>query len=205
MAKIVVDEKKSIGFFGGSFDPIHNGHLHLALSLMEVCQLDQVLICPTYSSPFKKDRPCHASALLREQMVRSAIEAIPQFLFIDYELYKKSPCYTIDTIEYLYSQYALHKQEVSLHVMLGEDHLRRFHEWRSIEKILAIAPPLVGARPEALQSIEAPSLLQEKIYKIPNVDISSTQIRERLKQGLYCGHLVPQGVLEIIYQNQLYQ
>lgn len=203
-------KQKSIGFFGGSFDPIHSGHIHLALSLLEKHQLDQVLFCPAFISPFKTENSPHVSAHYREEMVKRAIAPLPFFSIFDYELKKKEASYTIDTIKHLKKQYAEQKQNIEIRLILGDDMLQGLPQWKDVETLLKLAPPLVGSRsqepvwPSGL-SKEALALLQEGFTQIPILDISSTTLRQRLKKREYCGHLIPYQVLEYIHQNQLYK
>jgi nicotinate-nucleotide adenylyltransferase len=202
--------KKQIGFFGGSFDPIHFGHIHIAIFLSELHSLDQVIFCPAYVSPFKKDRMSHASFHHREVMIKKAIETIPSFSFCGYELQKEQTSYTIDTVKYLLSQYTSQKQDVQLRLIVGDDMLADLTKWRCVDELLSLAPPIVGSRvldpkwPEGLSDTSY-ALLQASISTIPILDISSTYLRKRLKHRQYCGHLIPSCVLEYIHQNKLYE
>lgn len=203
-------KQKSIGFFGGSFDPIHSGHIHLALSLLEKHQLDQVLFCPAFISPFKTENTSHVSASHREEMVKRAIAPLPFFSLYDYELRQKGTSYTIDTIKNLQRQYAEQKQTIEIRLIVGDDMLERLGSWKDVETLLKLAPPLVGSRSEVPTwpsglSQESIALLQEGLTQIPLLDISSTHVRQRLKKREYCGHLIPYQVLEYIHQNQLYK
>jgi nicotinate-nucleotide adenylyltransferase len=94
---------KKVGFFGGSFDPIHLGHLNIAIELAERHKLDEVFICPTSQSPFKKAKPPIASKEHRRAMVTAAISPLSHFTLLDFELQKSVPCYTIDTIREIIS------------------------------------------------------------------------------------------------------
>ncbi|MBM3206984.1 MAG: nicotinate (nicotinamide) nucleotide adenylyltransferase [Chlamydiae bacterium] len=203
-------KKKSIGFFGGSFDPIHIGHLHLAISLSELCGLDQVIFCPAFVSPFKLDKRPHASTLHRAEMVEIAIRSIPNFVFCDYELKEDSPSYTYDTIQYLNDKYSQQKQNVEIRLILGDDALPGIHKWKNIDQLLQVAKPLVGTRCNSIEvsnllSSSSKDVLKNNLIDIPVLDISSTLLRDRIKKGLYCQHLIPNVVLEYIIQKQLYQ
>ncbi|MBS0620026.1 MAG: nicotinate-nicotinamide nucleotide adenylyltransferase [Verrucomicrobia bacterium] len=178
-------KKKKIGVFGGSFDPIHNGHIHLALSLKELVGLDEVLFVPTTLSPFKSSKPPVASAADRLEMVRQAIAPIGGFSVLDWEIRGPGPTYTIDTIRRLQEE-----GRGELHLLMGDDLLPRLNEWKESAALQVLAPPLVGSRTGPLQ--------------IPLLDISSTRVRERLSKKYYCGHLVPQAVLDYIQAHGLY-
>jgi nicotinate-nucleotide adenylyltransferase len=192
---------KKIGFFGGTFDPIHFGHIHLALQMLEIHHLECVLFCPAFQSPLKADRLPQVSAEHRLNMVKLAIEPIKNFLLLDYEVESKKNSYTIDTIRYL------KKEGKDVRLILGEDSLADLASWKEVQELLSQAPPFIGSRLVSMPS-SIPSFLQEKIKpgitKIPVLEISSTDIRERLRKRLYCGHLLPAKVLDYIYENGLY-
>jgi nicotinate-nucleotide adenylyltransferase len=137
---------KKFGFFGGSFDPIHNGHLNLAVEIAERHMLDEVYFCPTSQSPFKKANPPIASKEHRRAMVTAAISPLSQFTLLDLEIQKSSFCYTIDTIRSLISTDEDNKAKRHYFLLLGEDALERFGEWKEAEDLVKLAPPLVGSR-----------------------------------------------------------
>ncbi|MCX6990844.1 MAG: nicotinate (nicotinamide) nucleotide adenylyltransferase [Chlamydiae bacterium] len=202
--------KKSIGFFGGSFDPVHCGHIHLALSLMEKHKLSQILFCPAFVSPFKTEKHPSVSALHRQEMVKLAIKPIPFFSFCDYELQTKEPSFTIDTIKYLKNHYKSEAQDLEIRLILGDDSLEGIASWKDVEELLELAPPLIGSRnltPVNSKGLSSLSLdrLNKGLTEIPILDISSTLLRGRLKRREYCGHLIPSHVLEYIHQNKLYE
>jgi nicotinate-nucleotide adenylyltransferase len=169
-------KKKIVGFFGGSFDPIHFGHITLAIELMEEHALDEVLFCPAYCSPFKTDKPPVAGPKDRLAMLKLALE-IPPFKITSWELDREGPSYTIDTIR------ALQTEGVQYRLLLSNEAAKDLKQWKEVEALVRLAPPLIGER------------------KTP---ISSTQIRERLQKNLYCGHLIPAKVLEYIRKHDLY-
>jgi len=202
--------KQRVGLFGGSFDPIHFGHINLAIALLETHRLDRVVFCPAAVSPFKDTAPPKASKEDRKAMLQLAIQDIPTFSSLTSELKREGLSYTIDTIRDVLNDAHLQKKEIELFLMLGEDALRHFHRWKDVEEVVHLAPPLIGSR-----LAESPSLpemvspfveeaIREGMTKIPVMEISSTLIRERLAKGLFCGHFVPATVLEYIYRHQLY-
>lgn len=168
---------KTVGFFGGSFDPIHFGHISLAIDLMERYHLDEVLFCPVYCSPFKLETPPIANPDQRLELLKRALADLPQCKICDWELKRAVPSFTIDTIR------ALSQQPVQLRLLLSEEVASHLDRWKEKEDLLRLAPPLIGKR---------------------QVPISSTEIRSRLKKKLYCGHLVPAKALEYILEHQLY-
>jgi nicotinate-nucleotide adenylyltransferase len=106
--------KKKVGVFGGSFDPVHFGHLNLAVSLMEMCALNEVLFVPVSLSPFKGNMPPAASAEQRREMLKLAILPIKECLILDWEMHGQGPAYTIDTVRRLTADPSL-----QLHLILG--------------------------------------------------------------------------------------
>jgi nicotinate-nucleotide adenylyltransferase len=194
------------GFFGGSFDPIHNGHLHLALELFERHQLDEVFFCPTSQSPHKKNTPPQASKDHRRAMVTAAISPFPQFTLLDYELQKPASCYTIETMRTLKEE----DPKVQYFLLLGEDAALSLPTWKEALELIKLAPPLVGSREkELLSELKGADAALIKMLKkgwtsIPRLEISSTWVRSRVNKGEYAGHLVPGKVWDYIQTQQLY-
>lgn len=200
------EDKKRIGFFGGSFDPIHLGHINLAVELYERHHLDEVWFCPANQNPHKTDLP-PTSSTHRQEMIELAIQSIPNFRLIDTEIKKEGPSYTVDTLTTLKKQYE--SQNYDFFLLLGEDALCRFSQWKKPECIVEMAALIVASRSATTQAIptENPLIanaLAMGLTKTPILDISSTYIRQRLKQHLYCGHLLPAKVLDYIYAHHLY-
>ena len=188
---------KSIGFFGGTFDPIHFGHLNLALHILEKKNLDHILFSPANYSPEKEGDPPIASKEARKKMVELAIEDISAFSVIDLELQREGPSYTIDTIKLLMKE----EPHAQFHLILGEDLLSGLSKWKQAEELIKLAPPLVGTRPG--DEIPKDILGAEKV-EIPPIEISSTALRERLFQKKDCRDFIPAKVLDYIEQKGLY-
>lgn len=190
-----------VGILGGSFDPIHLGHLNLAISLAEAADLEKVVFVPTSLSPFKEITPPVASADHRMQMLKRALHSIPFFEILDWEIKSQGPTYTIDTVRRLAKD-----SSSELHLLIGEDHLPLFHRWKEVEELIRLAPPLIGAREAELTQVSTE--WQKKLHKhrveIPLFDISSTQIRKRLAEKKYCGHLLAASVESYIMESKLY-
>ncbi|MDE3045298.1 MAG: nicotinate (nicotinamide) nucleotide adenylyltransferase [Verrucomicrobiota bacterium] len=184
---------KKVGFFGGSFDPIHFGHLNLAIEILERCGLDEVLFCPAFCSPFKTEHPPVASGDHRLEMVRRAISAIRQFRVTPVEIERKGPSFTVETLRKLQTKGA------SYHLILAEDAALHFDRWKEPQQIIELAPLIVGTRG---MSVAVP--MAKTTVQIPLFDISSTEIRARLKKKLYCGHLIPAKALDYIQEHGLY-
>jgi nicotinate-nucleotide adenylyltransferase len=187
---------KKVGILGGSFDPIHLGHLNLATSLKQLCRLDEVIFVPAFCSPFKGDSPPQASPEDRLKMVALAIADVPEFALIDWEIHAKTPSYTIDTVRRLSKDRTL-----QLHLLLGDDQVADFSLWKEAEELVRLSPPLIGTRLGKEVNFPIPG---SKSVKIPIFEASSTQIRERLSKKLPCEHLLPASVLDYIRKHQLY-
>jgi len=193
---------KKIAFFGGSFDPIHFGHLNLAIQMKERFELDQVLFSPTPCSPFNLDSPPGASLEHRSKMIKKAINEIDSFLLCEIESKFEKISYTIDALLEL-KQINLDAQ---IFLILSNEAFKGFNKWKESDKILEIATILVGSRDNYLPDGELLGKIpKENFVKMPILDISATEIRERLKKDLYCGHLVNHKVLEYIELHKLYQ
>ncbi len=194
-------KSKTIGFFGGTFDPIHFGHIHLAIQLFEIHKLDEVLFCPAYCSPLKTAAPPHASPQHRFAMSALAIEGIPHFRMTSYEIERADPSSTIDTLHALHGE---SRGAVKFRLLLSEEAAAHFDQWKDFQELIRLAPPLIGVRSSPqlhgnLADALSPGFTATEIF-----EVSSTSIRARLKKGLYCGHLVPNKALEYIEHNGLY-
>ena len=195
---------KKIGFLGGTFDPLHFGHLNMAIALLEMHGLDSILFCPVQISPFKTGSLPIASAEHRMAMLAQGIKGIKQFSTLDWEIKHEGPSYTVDTIRKLKRESA-----AALFLILGQDQLAQLHAWKDVDELFTLCTPLVASRDEDLfshshLSVPLRALIAKGATAIPRMDISSSAIRKRLKQGHYCGHWVPAPVLEYIKQHQLY-
>ena len=197
---------RKIGLLGGTFDPIHIGHIHLAVFIQEIFSLDEVLFCPASISPFKSHKP--ALAHHRLNMLKMAIEPISTFQVLEYEIHQENPTYTIDTVHFFYEKFG--RENMQLHLILGEDLISGFANWKEPHLLLELAPPLIGTRKIIRElsleklPLEIESALEKGKVSIPLLEISSTMIRERIKDKLYTGHLLPQKVSEYIFKHQLY-
>lgn len=185
--------KRKIGFFGGSFDPIHFGHLNLAIQMLEKGGLDQILFCPALISPFKADQPPVASAQHRLAMIKLILE--PFFAVTSCEIERTgppfTPSYTIDTIR------GLDQKNTEYRLILSDESAANFGQWKEAEELAQLAPPLVGSRSGGANKTFA-------TVKTGLFDVSSREIRRRLAEKKYCKHLVPSIVLDYIDEYGLY-
>jgi nicotinate-nucleotide adenylyltransferase len=193
---------KKIGFFGGTFDPIHFGHLNLAIQMKERFKLDLILFSPTCCNPFKIQNPPIASFECRKKMIKKAIDGIVFFDVTDIEGKFEKKSFTIDALKELKKIY----DNCKLFLLISDEMLKDFSKWKNSNEISNIANILVGLRDKTLpdKSIKG-KIPQENFIKTPIFEISSTEIRARLNKKLYCGHLVPYKTLNYIEDNKLYQ
>lgn len=197
-------EKKKIGFYGGSFDPIHFGHLNLAVDISEAHQLDEVWFCPANINPHKTS---HQTAPFKDrvEMVALALEGFPNFKVIDLEIKREAPSYTIDTLDILLRE----NNNLQIGLIIGDDTLLDFHRWHRVKDIIEKIPVYIGNRLTNLAhvNLEDPQLLaavQKGITHTHVIEISATEIRQRLAKGLNCRHLSPAKVIDYILAHQLY-
>lgn len=197
----------NIGVFGGTFDPIHNGHLQIAEVARERLNLAVVLFIPAGQPWLKQDRPLSA-AEHRMQMVGLALEDKPYFKASATEVERTGPSYTVDTLLDMQSHL---DADDSLFFILGWDSLAELPKWHEPSKILEICYLVVAPRPgyrrpnlRALNS-SIPSISRRVVFlNGPQIDISASDIRERVAQGLSVRHLVPEAVNQYIRQHGLY-
>ncbi len=190
-----------IGIYGGTFDPPHFGHLHLAVSLMEAHHLDEVWFCPAYLNPLKKHKP--ASDQDRMQMLEMATAPFPHFSIIDWELKRKGKSYTLDTV--LESQSYSHQ----FFLLMGDKTAEEFHTWHKPEEIVNNISILIGSRqshppPPPHGSKTIAEAMSRGWTTIPMFDLSSTEVRGRVQKERGIQHLVPEKIVDYIKSHRLY-
>ncbi len=183
-----------VGVFGGTFDPVHIGHLAIALAALDSVPLDRVIFVPARRSPLK-DRDPVASARERVAMLEAAIADEPRFQVSMVELERDGPSYTIDTLESL-------RREGELFLILGSDALAGLPRWRTPERIRELATILVAARPGAP---EPDPLHGGRAFDAPRLDISARELRARAARGMSLRYLVPDAVWRHIERTGLYR
>lgn len=197
-----------IGVFGGSFDPIHYGHLILAESCREQARLDQVLFMPCAMSPHKLDGT-HGTDRQRLEMLDLAIGGHRDFVRSDMEIKRGGVSYTLDTLNSL----TVEHPENEWFFLMGADSLESFSAWREPEAILKLAKPIVIGRPgseldlsvlEPLSSAEYVASLGELAVESPLIEISSSEIRRRTGENQSVRFLVPRSVEKYIETQKLY-
>lgn len=175
-----------IGLFGGSFDPIHSGHLCIVDQLLKHSDLDEIWFCPAYTNPHKLDHP-PAPPEHRLKMLELALEDTP-FKILDWEINREGPSYTVDTVRALKKKYPQHEWRL----VVGDDTLKHFKDWKEPDVLVEMAPLLVVPR------------FKENPLQITPMDVSSTEIRVKLRKGESCEGLLPAKVIDYILKNQLY-
>lgn len=193
-----------LGVFGGTFDPLHTGHLMAAQDVIEALSLDRVLFVPALRSPHKAHEPT-ASAALRLQMVRSAIEGDARFELSDLEIGRGGPSYTVETLRAIAAQ----RPGTRLVLILGADQWAEFGQWHEPREIASIAELALITRngdcPSELDSgfTDGPPP-PSTVIPVTRIDLSATLVRSRVRDGLSVRYLVPEPVRRIIEANNLY-
>ncbi|MGE5458468.1 MAG: nicotinate-nucleotide adenylyltransferase [Methanococcaceae archaeon] len=187
-----------IGVLGGTFDPIHFGHLITAQDLLEKRGLDKIIFIPCYISPHKTEN-VNSQASHRLNMTRLAISGYPGFECSSFEIDNGGVSFSIDTLR------ELKKTEKNIELIIGYDNLAKFYTWKEPDEILKLAKLVVMERSTHISDIEEDRFYRAaEFVKTPNIEISATKIRERVRNGLPIDFLVPQAVRQYIFDNKLY-
>jgi nicotinate-nucleotide adenylyltransferase len=199
-----------VGVFGGTFDPVHLGHLILAEQCREQGRLDQVLFVPAARPPHKDERDLSPFAQ-RVEMLSLAISGQPAFRIDELEKDRPGPSYTVETLAYLHRCHP----EADLCLLVGGDTLHDLPMWYQPQAIVAQATLLVMARPGAtLPSVEELRKnlglreevpLRVQVVDVPLIDIASRDVRSRVRRGSSIRYLVPRAVEAYIQDKHLYQ
>ena len=196
----------SLGILGGTFDPIHIGHLRMAEHVFNSMELEKIIFIPAYVPPHKLGQD-FAPAQDRYAMMELAVAANPHFTVSDMELKRTGVSYTIDTIRQLHAQY----EDRELNFIIGADSVAQLHTWHNIEEMLELTrfvavwrPGYEGAMEEMVQHLGQRARERVLLLDTPVYDISSTEIRTRIRQGASLAGLVPQAVEKYIYEHGLY-
>lgn len=200
-----------IGLYGGSFDPIHNGHLIVARAIAERLGLERVIFLPSATPPHKPEEelldPAH-----RAEMVKLAIQDEPSFEFSDFDLTRSGPSYTIDTVMHFRR---LLGRDADLHWIIGADSLPEIITWYRASALVDACHVITAARGgwEQIDWNEFRKALSESqiagleagVLDTPVVEIASTDIRRRIREGRSIRYLVPETVRSYIAEHGLYR
>ncbi|MCR3758220.1 nicotinate-nucleotide adenylyltransferase [Clostridium felsineum] len=198
-------KKKAI--FGGTFNPIHNAHLKIALRSLEELKLDEVIFMPSGNPPHKNEKQI-APANLRYEMVREAIKDNCKFKIDDYEIKREGFSYTYKTLEH----FSYVEKDVEWFFIAGLDSLMDLEKWKNVNIILNLCKFIVFNRSgyDKEQIAKQKKMLERKynnsivFLDIEPIDISSTIIRHKIRRNEYIGDLVPEKIYDIIKKNKLY-
>jgi len=213
-----------IGLFGGTFNPFHNGHIRIIEHVKDAFRLEKLFLIPSATPPHKPDTDL-APANERFDMVRQSINGREGFFVSDKELTRKGPSFTIDTLEEFKTDLG---EKTDLFLLMGSDAFFDITTWRQKDQIFDLVKIIVMLRGYFKNHDAFVSFIDEYISKgyifndkdnsfihtqkktiflcrVPRIDISSTMIRERVKNGKSIEGLVPAGVLKIIHEKELYQ
>ena len=213
---------KPVGIFGGTFDPVHYGHLRLAEEMLELANLRQIRFIPTGTPPHR-NAP-QVSAQHRSAMVQLAIADQPAFMLDNREVNRTTPCYTVDTLRELRADLGIAQP---LCLLMGGDAFLQLHTWHEWEQLFELAHIVVGYRPgftidERIHSAtaELQQHYQQRLctandlsrlpsggiaeLAIPKLEISATDIRRRVAENRTIRYLLPNAVANYIHQHHLY-
>ena len=201
-----------IGIFGGTFDPVHNGHLRTALDVLETLRLDELRFIPL-GQAVHRDQP-QTPAGKRLAMLHAAIEGQIDFVIDERELHRQQPSYSVHTLQSLREELG---EDLPLCLLLGRDAFNSFHTWHQPRRILELAHLVVMDRPghalpqdESMQALMRGRIAEDGtalrthpsgrilFQSVTRLDISSSDIRQRLAQGRSIRWLVPETVLTIL-------
>ena len=196
MAESTKSSSLRIGFFGGSFDPIHIGHISLAQQAIQLARLDTLLLCPAYHAPLRIEKP-YFSTKTRLKILEEIVQENPGFEICKLEIEKQKTCYTYETIKEVQLQYP----HSDILLLLGADQFNRLNEWKFHQELAEHCQFLVFSRNG--QEVTPPQIPQLSYQLVKNelIDCSSTEIRKRLQSGKSVDHLIPSAANPFINQN----
>lgn len=199
-----------IGIFGGSFDPVHFGHLWIAEFALESLDLDEIRWIPAAQSPLKPVGAV-ASEENRLQMVRLAVSGCEKYIVDDCEIRRGDVSYTVDTIDELKTQFP----KAEFFIIIGSDSLATIRKWHEPDRLLKLAIPAVVQRGggdeidfsvlDGLVDHERIELLRQHVIPMPLIEISSSEIRQRIAAGRSIRFRVPRAVEAMIASQGIYQ
>ncbi|SEF89316.1 nicotinate-nucleotide adenylyltransferase [Caloramator fervidus] len=196
----------NVGIFGGTFNPIHYGHLIVANEVLDNFKLEKIIFIPCGIPPHKREDI--AAARLRYEMVKLAIEDNPFFEVIDIEVKKDNYSYTYDTLIELQKIYSVNKFKF----IIGLDAFLEIDSWKNVYDVFKMAEFIVVNRDENLENVKKIILEKATKYKgevkflrIPNIEISSSEIRKRIRLGKSIRYLLPDKVIDFIQKNKIYK
>jgi len=192
---------KRIGIFGGTFNPVHNAHIEMATRFIEQLNLDICYFVPTYITPFKIDNQNEITTTIehRLKMLEFAVGKIEKSKISLYEIEKKGISYTFETVLYFSDKYP----QSEIFVLIGGDQAAKFHLWKDYETILSKAQLCIAPRKN---NTELDFIIKQTPIQIemPTINISSTDIKEAIREGASIEEMLPKEISEYINKNKLY-
>lgn len=194
---------RRLGIFGGTFNPIHTGHLIVAEEVKEQMNLEKIIFIPSANPPHKNSDDI-IDAGKRLEMIKAAIQDNPDFEVSEIEITnsRASKSFTVDTLFGLREKYS---DDTKLYLLIGMDNLAELHTWKDPSKLFLLSEVVVFNRPGYLISdVKNHYYTQVTFVPVTGIDISSTQIRNRLREKKSIKYLVPKQVEEIIFREKIY-
>ena len=198
-------DKKRIGILGGTFNPIHLGHLMIAEMALEAFNLNRVIFVPAKEPPHKEADVIEAK--YRLEMVHAAVLDNPNFLVSDVEMKREGKSYTIDTVRYFYNTYG---PTTEFFFIAGTDTIQNLPTWKYIEELLDMCEFIGAIRPGATEDIgESIEWFGQRgsrihILEVPEIKLSATDLRYRLREGLSTRYMLPRLVYQYIKRHKIY-
>ena len=186
-----------IGIYGGSFNPVHNGHLNIVKYVLNQLKLDKIIVIPVGKPSHRADNL--ESGILRTEMCRAAFENISGVEVSGIETDKDKISYTINTLKKIIEIYG---EKNDFYEIIGEDSAYHFKEWKNYEEILELSKVVVLRRKGYVGTIQHKNMIY---LESPFFSISSTEIREKIKNKIDISNLVPIKVKKIIEEKKLYE
>ncbi len=185
-----------LALFGGSFNPVHNGHVALASAVMEILSYDKILLIPALMSPLKR-REDYIEPYHRMEMLKLAFSGKDWAEISPCEIHRTGPSYTVDTINEIYRS---HEFEGKPGLIVGDDWVDGFVRWRRVDEIVANVDLIVARREGGAQEFPYPCTFLQN----PIVTVSSTEIRQLRKEGKSVSEHVPSAVESYMVEHNLY-
>ena len=201
----MVNKRKRIGILGGTFNPIHLGHLMIAEMASEAFDLNRVIFVPAKEPPHKETDVIDAK--YRLEMVRAAVLDNPNFVVSDVEMQREGKSYTIDTLRYFHDVYG---PTTEFFFIAGTDTIQKLPTWKYIEELLDMCEFIGAIRPGATddigESIEWFGQRESRIHilEVPEMKLSATELRHRLRHGLSTRYMLPRTVYQYIKEHKIY-
>lgn len=190
------DVARRIGILGGTFDPVHIGHLILAICARDQLPTDELILIPNARSPLKSEQP-QAPFADRMEMLRLAVGELPGISVSDIEGRRGGISYMVDTLQALHHDYP----NDELHLVMGCDAAKDLHSWHQAPRVLELARIAVVARYGEEETV---GVSPSAVITMPRVDVSASDIRKRLRRGQPIDFFTPESVVSYIYRHGLY-